>query len=174
MILNMRDEIMKTNILSIILYGCIACSLAACGNGQSTAQNMPYDGTTPFTGTMTPGIGQGYITTNGGGCNVVGNGSPENISFYVTESSPVVINDTSLQPSANPLVNYGYFTNPVNQNNPCFTGKVIVSGCANLQNATIIFNGCSVPLIGNHYQFTATYTIQAPGYYLSGTINANK
>lgn len=159
--------------LLVLLCAGVAGLISACNGGSNTsAQNMPVGGT-PFTGTFTPGIGNLTPGSTVNTCNY-SIGSFETLTFTVSESGPTVFQDGSLYPNQN--VMSGYFNNPVNQNNPCFTGTVTYSGCGYAQSGTVKFNGCSVYLVGSGYQFTATYYLYSTSgtLILSGSVNATK
>lgn len=162
---------MKNLILSSMVIVC-GISLSACNSGDSasSAQNMPVGGTS-FSGVVTPGIGN--VTSSGQSCNF--NLSSENLTFNVAESTPTNFIDIT-NFSTSQTIFSGDFSNPVNQNQPCFTGNIQYSQCGNAQSGTIKFTGCSVYLSGSQYIFAAQYYLYANGGYLltTGTINATK
>jgi hypothetical protein len=163
---------MKTIYLSLILALVTTSGISACDGGSPAAQNMPVGGA-PFTGIFTPGIGN---LANGSSINtcLAGLGSSETMTFTVSESGPTFFVDGQLL--TNPNIMNGTFTNPVNTNNPCFTGTITYSGCAYAQGGRVIFNGCSVVLLGSGYQFKATYYLYTDQNTLiqSGSVNATK
>lgn len=166
---------MKKSTLQLsLVMGTVVLLLTACGSGNNTSQNMPVGGTN-FVGTLTPGVGnlQNYNPPTTNTCNA-SNAQSENVQFQVQSESSTYFFD----PSSGFYTNIfsGYFTNPVNQNNPCFTGTILYSQCGNAQSGTIKFNACSVYLNGNHYQFNAVYYLYTNGGQLiqTGTVNATK
>lgn len=161
---------MNKKILVMLCVG-IASVISGCNGGTTSSQNMPVGGT-PFTGTFSPGIGNLTTGSSVNSCN-----SPlgfETLYFTVSESGPTYFQSSPSNPTYTAF--NGYFTNPVNQNNPCFTGTVTYSGCSYAQSGTIKFNGCSVYLVGSGYQFTATYYLYTSSgtLILSGSVNATK
>ncbi len=162
---------MNKKILVVLCVG-IASVISGCNGGTTSSQNMPVGGT-PFTGTFSPGIGNLTTGSTVNMCNY-SLGSFETLTFTVNESGPTIFQDGSLYPNQN--VMSGSFNNPVNQNNPCFTGTVTYSGCSYAQSGVVKFNGCSVYLVGSGYQFTATYYLYTTSgtLILSGSVNATK
>jgi hypothetical protein len=163
---------MKTTYLRLVLAVVATIGVSACDSGSPAAQNMPVGGA-PFTGIFTPGIGNMGNGASINTCNAVG-AQTETMTFTVSESGPTVFQDGALYPNQN--VMNGTFTNPVNTNNPCFTGTVTYSGCSYAQGGRVTFNGCSVVLLGSGYQFTATYYLYTAQNTLiqSGSVNATK
>ncbi len=161
---------MKNLILSLMISVC-GISLVACNSGGSSsdAQNMPVGGT-PFSGTFTPGIGN--VTSLGNSCNFTM--TNENLTFTVAESTPT--NFIDITNFSNQTIFSGYFSNPVNQNQTCFTGTVQYSLCGNAQSGTIKFVGCSLYLSGAQYIFSSQYYLYSvQGTLLTtGTVNATK
>lgn len=166
---------MKNKLLVILCVG-VAVLMAGCGGGNNNSQNMPVGGV--FNTTFTPGI---YNASNSGnGCT----SSMSETGLLYPQSSISYGTITGIP--ANGILYYGYFNNPINQNNPCFTGVVgksdpangytaIPSQCTNANGGTLEFYGCSVMLIGNHYQFNATYQIlQDNGVVLQGTVSGQQ
>ena len=167
---------MNKKILVVLCVG-IASVISGCNGGSNTsAQNMPVGGV--FNMTYTPGIYSASNSGNGCANNFSDSGllyPQSSISYGTNSGAPV-----------NGILYYGYFTNPVNQNNPCFTGTVgksdpvnnypaIPSQCTNANGGTLKFFGCSVMLVGNHYQFNATYQIlQGNGVVLQGTVSGQQ
>lgn len=162
---------MKNLILSSMVIVC-GISLSACNSGDSTssAQNMPVGGT-PFNGVFTPGIGN--VTSLGQSCNFAM--TSENLIFTVAESTPTSFIDITSFSNSQTIFS-GTFSNPVNQNQTCFTGNIEYSQCGNAQSGTIKFAGCSVYLSGAQYIFTSQYYLySALGTLLTtGTVNATK
>ncbi len=161
---------MKTAYLGLILGLVTTLGISACDSGGPAAQNMPVGGA-PFTGIFTPGIGNLGNGSTINTCNTAG-ARNETLIFTVSESGPTIFQDTTLLQN----VISGTFTNPVNTNNPCFTGTITYSGCSYAQGGRVTFNGCSVVLLGSGYQFTATYYLYTAQNTLiqSGSVNATK
>lgn len=161
---------MKTTYLSLVLALVTTIGISACDSGSPAAQNMPVGGA-PFTGIFTPGIGNLANGSSINTCNALG-AQTETLIFTVSESGPTVFQDTTLLQN----VMNGTFTNPVNTNNPCFTGTVTYSACSYAQGGRVTFNGCSVVLLGSGYQFKATYYLYTNQNTLiqSGSVNATK
>mgnify|MGYP000647343154 FL=1 len=161
---------MKTAYLGLILGLVTTLGISACDSGGPAAQNMPVGGA-PFTGIFTPGIGNLGMGSTINTCNTAG-ARNETLIFTVSESGPTIFQDTTLLQN----IISGTFTNPVNTNNPCFTGTITYSGCSYAQGGRVTFNGCSVVLLGSGYQFTATYYLYTAQNTLiqSGSVNATK
>ncbi len=159
---------MKNLYLSIV---CLSFCLTACGGGGGgSAQNMPIGGT-PFTGIFSPGIGNVGIECNFESVPQV----TETLTFVVNESEPTFFQDGLLYPNEN--IFNGFFTNPVNQNNPCFDGNITYSDCGSAQSGTIKFFGCSVYLsASSQYIFHSQYYLyDGFGQLLTtGTVDATK
>lgn len=161
---------MRNLLLSLVSMVC-GVGLAACNSGDSgNAQNMPVGGT-PFSGVFTPGIGN--VTSLGNSCNFAM--TSENLIFTVAESTPTSFIDIT-NFSTSQTIFSGYFSNPVNQNQTCFTGNVQYSQCGNAQSGSIKLVGCSVYSSGSQYIFTSQYYLySALGTLLTmGTVNATK
>ena len=159
------------NKLLILL---LPIGLIACESGASTAQYMPAGGTN-FVGTLTPGVGnlQNYQPPTTSTCDA-SSAKSETIQFQVQSESPTAFFDPT--PGIYNNIFSGMFSNPVNQNNPCFTGTISYTQCGNAASGQIQFKACTLVLNGNHYEFNALYYLYAAGgqFIQSGSIAANK
>lgn len=135
--------------------------LSSCYSG--TNQNPPQNIATsvPLTGNFVLGVANG-LSSPDGGCM---SGEVEDIDFIVNSGS---LNTTIYDVSGSiprGIVS-GNFTNPINQNNPCFTGNILSNNCGYALNGTIKFFNCSASnatIDGEDINnFAASYQMFAP------------
>jgi hypothetical protein len=161
-------------ITKLVFITTMVLGLFACGGGSGKNEQVMPTGGSPFTGNFKPGIGNLTTGSTTNTCNS-SNAESEVLYFVVNESSEATnFQDKILNPTQ--IAFSGVFTDPVNQNNPCFTGKVKSSGCSYAQEGVIKFYNCRLLLIGDGYQFNANYQLYSWSKILlqTGTVSAVK
>lgn len=137
-----------TNLLYLLT---VASALFACSAGTNNPEQIQQG---IYNLTFTPGA---YNSTGSTTCT---GGSTES-QIMVVESNGTAMSSVYANNGTQLLPFYsGTFSNTINQN-PCFTGKVLLpAGCSAINtNSTIQFTGCSYTSMGTYYQVNAIYQI---------------